>query len=239
MVRPCVVLQHVPTEGPERIGPLLEAAGYSIDVCRVFAGESVPRDLAPDAALVVMGGPMGVSDLGDPARSFLADEVALLQTRLAQDAPILGICLGSQLLAHAAGARVYPASRREVGFAPVDFLGAEREPALAGMRARETMLHWHGDTFDLPAGAVCLASTPTCPNQLFRLGRRAFGVQFHPEVTAPTLEEWLRVDADYVVQANGPEGAARIRADAARHFAEYRTVGDRLIANLIACLGAA
>src|SRR6185369_11804775 len=106
---------------------------------------------------------------------------ALLRDRLAGSAPVLGVCLGAQLMAHAAGARVYPNTRPgtpgqpptrvyEVGWAPVDFLGVDREPALAGLSAREPMLHWHGDTYDLPRGAVLLASTPACPNQAFRLG---------------------------------------------------------------------
>jgi GMP synthase (glutamine-hydrolysing) len=94
-------------------------------------------------------------------------------------------------------------------------------------------VHWHGDTFDLPAGAVHLASTPACPNQAFRFGRRAFGLQFHPELEAATIDEWLRVDAAYVWTACGPDGAARISEDTDRHYARYRAAGDRLLRNVI------
>jgi GMP synthase (glutamine-hydrolysing) len=97
------------------------------------------------------------------------------------------------------------------------------------------MLHWHGDTFDLPAGAVHLASTPACPHQAFRLGR-AFGLQFHPELEAATIEDWLLSDADYVATTCGPEGAARIRSDTARHYATSRASSDRLLRNIIRCL---
>jgi GMP synthase (glutamine-hydrolysing) len=125
-----------------------------------------------------------------------------------------------------------------VGWGPVDFLGVDAEPALQGLAAREPMLHWHGDAFDLPAGAVCLASTLACANQAFRLGGRAFGVQFHPELDVATLEAWLESDAAYVAQACGPEGAARIRAETARHFPAYAAARDRLLRNLIRCLAA-
>src|SRR4051812_18420796 len=155
-----------------------------------------------------MGGPMGVADLGKPETPFLVAEVALLRERLAAGAPVLGVCLGAQLLAHAAGARVYPNSaggRRvyEVGFGPVDFLAGDREPALAGLAAREVMLPWHGDPSAPPAGAVPLAATAACPHQAFRLDR-AFGLQFPPEIERATIDDWLRVDAAYVATACGP-----------------------------------
>jgi GMP synthase (glutamine-hydrolysing) len=94
------------------------------------------------------------------------------------------------------------------------------------------MLHWHGDTFELPAGAVHLASTTDCPHQGFRLGR-AYGLQFHPELEEATIDEWLRADAEYVARACGPEGAARIRAETTRYYAEYREVGDRMLRNIV------
>jgi GMP synthase (glutamine-hydrolysing) len=242
----CLVLQHAMSEGPERLRALLEDAGLALEVRALYLGEPVPRALAAGVPLVVMGGSMGVADAGDPAYPFLDDELALLRDALAEQAPVLGICLGAQLLAHAGGARVYPlpgsspaggpAPVREVGWAPVDFRALDGEPALAGLPARATMLHWHGDTFDLPPGAVHLASTPACAQQAFRLGRRAFGLQFHPEVEPATLEHWLRADADYVAAACGPDGADRIRADTARHYAPYREAGDRLLRNIIGCL---
>jgi GMP synthase-like glutamine amidotransferase len=244
--RRVVVLQHASTEGPQRLAELFEEAGVAVEVCALDRGEPVPRSLPADVPLVVMGGSMGVSDIGDPAHPYLADEVVLLRARLAEDAPVLGVCLGSQLLAHAAGARVYPNSRPdpgggaparvyEVGWAPVDFL-APAEPALHGLGAREMMLHWHGDAFDLPRGAVRLASTPDCPNQAFRLGRHAFGVQFHPEMHAPVIETWLDADAAWVERACGPGAAGRIRAELPGQFPAYATARDRLLRNLVRCL---
>jgi GMP synthase (glutamine-hydrolysing) len=229
-----IVLQHTPTEGPERAGAFAVEQGLTLDVRHVYRGDPVPADLASDQVLIVMGGPMGVSDAGDPRFPYLAPELALLERAIARDRPVLGICLGSQLLARAAGARVYPASRREVGWAPVRFNGVEREPSLRGLRAEETMLHWHGDTFDLPAGAVHLAATSTCPNQAFHIRNRAFGLQFHCELGADMIATWVRDDADYVLGANGPGGGERILADTRRFMPEAAQVGDRLLRNIFA-----
>lgn len=238
-----VVLQHTSTEGPERVARLLSTRGFACDVRHLYRGDAVPTALAPGTPVVVMGGPMGVGDAGDPRYPFISPEIDWLRGLLSRDQPVLGICLGAQLLAAAAGARVYPNTRpgpegkavpaREVGWGPVDLIGVGREPALAGLRDRELMLHWHGDTFDLPAGAVHLASTPVCRHQAFRLGQRQFGFQFHCELEAETIAVWVAEDADYVRAANGEEGGARILADTERHMAEARPIWDRLLGNVL------
>jgi GMP synthase (glutamine-hydrolysing) len=242
-VKRAIVLQHTPAEGAERVGELLEARGLALDVRHVYRGDAVPARVGKDELVVAMGGPMGVGDVGDPRFPFLAPEIALLREALARDRPVLGICLGAQLLAAAAGARVFPNARRgpdgtlvparEVGWGPVDLLEVAREPALAGMRARELVLHWHGDTFDLPRGAAHLASTPVCRHQAFRLGWRTFGLQFHCELASETIEAWVRQDAAFVREANGDDGGERILADTALHFAEARPVWNRLLDNIV------
>ena len=229
-----IVLQHTPTEGPERAGVLAVERGWTLDTRHLYRGDPLPADLDDGDILMVMGGPMGVGDLGDSRFPFLAPEIALLRRLVERGRPVLGICLGSQLLAAAAGARVYPAARREVGWAPVRFLGVEREPALRGIRAEETLLHWHGDTFDLPPGAVHLAATEVCPNQAFHLDNRQFGLQFHCELPGDMVAVWVREDADYVTGAHGPHGPERILTDTRRHAGEAQRVGDRLLGNILA-----
>lgn len=238
-----LVLQHAPTEGPERVATLLAARGIGCEVRALYDGHPVPDDLPPDRPLIVMGGSMGVGDVNDARFPFLAAELTLLRKLVARDAPVLGICLGAQLLAAAGGARVYPNTRpgpggvpepaREVGWGVVDFLPLLNEPALAGLPPRAAVLHWHGDTFDLPPGAIHLASTPLCRHQAFRLGRRQLGFQFHCELEAETIPTWVREDADFVYAANGAGGGAAIVADTARYFPAARPIWNRLIDNAI------
>ncbi|GDY12286.1 amidotransferase [Planctomycetota bacterium] len=236
------VLMHVPREGCQRIGDHLRRRGVTVQERALFSGDAVPSAIPAGDLLVVMGGPMGVGDLGDPNYPFLQAEIALLRRCLADQAPVLGVCLGAQLLAHAAGARVFPnhasgnlsARVREVGWFPLDFHGDfQRDPVLRGLPTQAVQLHWHGDTFDLPAGAVGFASTSACRNQAFRLGYRQFGLQFHPECDAATIAEWCDEDAAFAELAHGPGTPARIQAEIPRWFGEYVTVGDRLIANLL------
>jgi len=243
-VKSAVILQHTPTEGPERITPLLAARGVAYETLAVYDGAPVPDIIGPGRMVIVMGGPMGVADASSPKYPFLAAEIALLRRLLARETPILGICLGSQLLAAAAGARVFPNTRpgpdgkpipqREVGWGPID-LHNLTEPALAGLPAQPLVVHWHGDTYDLPPGAVHLASTPVCRHQAYRIGR-AFGLQFHPELERETIATWVREDADYVHGALGPEGGARILADTDRNYAGAQPIWDRLLGNILSLM---
>jgi GMP synthase-like glutamine amidotransferase len=238
-----VVLQHEDFEGPARVGDLLAARGYALEIRAVHRGDAVPERMNAGDLLVVMGGSMGVGDAGRAQYAFLDAEIRLLRRRVEEDAPVLGICLGAQLLAHAAGARVYPmtdgrdgARVFEVGWGPVRFITGERvsetEGALAGLPPEAHVLHWHGDTFDLPAGATLLASSAICRNQAFRLKRRLFGLQFHCEVDADHVDVFLRGDGDYVVRANGPDGVERLRRETQRHADESGKLADVLLGNI-------
>jgi GMP synthase (glutamine-hydrolysing) len=216
-----------------------DRAGFTSDIVRLDLGVDVPKTTEGMDALLVLGGSMGVGDLGDPRYPFLGPEIELLERAVERDFPTLGICLGSQLLARAAGANVYPNQPghslvREVGWGAVHFArSAAEEPVLEGLDTAEIMLHWHGDTFDLPRGATLLASTLHCPHQMFRLKNRVFGVQFHPEVDETDIVRWVEEDAEYVEGALGPAGAARIVADMKRYMPRFRERGDRLLDNIV------
>jgi GMP synthase-like glutamine amidotransferase len=234
-----VVIQHVEREGPGLLAEAAAARGWPLQLVRAWAGDPLP-DPERGMILVVLGGPMGIADLEDPSYPWLAPTVALLRRRLELDLPVLGICLGAQLLAHAAGGTAVPLlvgdpprPHREVGFGAIHFTrSAAEEPVLGGLAPAEVVLHWHGDRLRLPPAATLLASTLPCPEQFFRLGRRAYGLQFHVEVTAAALERWIHADAAYVQAALGPEGAARLRADADRWLSVATPSWRRLIDNL-------
>jgi len=237
-MRKAVVLKHVEIEGPSRIATLLAERECSIDTRALYRGDPLPTRLSQDQLLIVMGGPMGIADLESPEFPFLKREVELLRNCIAVGSPVLGVCLGSQLLAHAAGGRVYPMKegeqrQYEVGWAPLRFHHETRDSALAGVPTEATLLHWHSDTFDLPRGAQLLASTERCKHQAYRLGQRSFGLQFHCETTAEDIEAWIAADDGFMATANGEGAAEAMRRDTARFIAEQRTVGDVLLRNLL------
>lgn len=239
-MKTAIVLKHVEFEGPSRIAPLLVERDYQLDVRALYLGDLVPSHLGKDEILIVMGGPMGVADLDRPELPFLKREVALLESCIEQDQPVLGVCLGSQLLAHAAGAKVRPmrdgqARVYEVGWGPVRFHHELNDASLAGLPREGQVLHWHGDTFELPAGARHLASSAACENQAFRLGRQ-FGLQFHCEVTSNDVEAWLAADDGFVMQANGKDAFASVRRETARYIEAQYELGDHLLRNILTAI---
>jgi GMP synthase-like glutamine amidotransferase len=209
-MRQCLIVQHVKAEPSWAIGTALRRAGIEADVRRTFAGDALPPDTSGYGGVVVMGGPMSAcSDHGFATRQA---EVALLGDALARAVPTLGVCLGAQLLALAAGARAYRgADGPEVGWSSVDLLEAVDDDALfGGVPRRLPVLHWHGDTFDLPPGAVLLARTARYPNQAFRVREAAWGLQFHLEVTAAAVQGLL--EAFPADAACAPGGAVAVEA---------------------------
>jgi len=186
-----VIIQHEEHEGPGLLGPALTQEGFTLT--KRFRGVE-HSDL--DAELVVvLGGPMGVYD--DAQHPFLREEVAFLVERLALEKPCLGICLGAQLMASAAGAEVYPGKNGfEVGVAPVRLTAdAQKDPVLSGLGAKLLVAHWHGDTHAPVPGATLLASTDRYTQQGFRLGA-SYAFQFHPELTADEFGRWLDAGAE-------------------------------------------
>ena len=151
-----VALRHVAFEDLDGFAPLLEARGYRLSSCDAATDDLAAAALGDADLLIVLGGPIGAYE--DTDYPFLAPEIALIERRLAQGRPVLGLCLGAQLMARALGARVYPAGFKEIGWAPVALSRDGQNSALAALDG-DAVLHWHGDTFDLPAGAPRLAAT--------------------------------------------------------------------------------
>ncbi|HEU5350847.1 MAG TPA: type 1 glutamine amidotransferase [Terracidiphilus sp.] len=183
-----VVLQHVEWEGPGMIAREAEKRGCEVDIRRLDRGDKIPTVDHMDG-LVVMGGPLGAYE--EDLHPFLRKECELLQAVSRSGVPVLGVCLGAQLLAKALGATVFPGHGAEIGFGSIELAGAGREDVLfAGLGGELPAFHWHGDTFTLPEGAVLLASSPMYAHQAFRFGSRAYGLQFHIEPDADTWAAW-------------------------------------------------
>ena len=187
-----VVFRHVPFEDLGWIAGALETAGISWQYADLYRDSTLP-DCSEAAGLIFMGGPMSVND----SLPFLRREMQVIESALRAGQPVLGVCLGAQLVAKALGARVYRNPVKEIGWFPVWWKDAARGDALfAGLEAAETVFHWHGETFDLPRGAEWLAASERCAHQAFRYGSAAWGLQFHLEGTPEMVAGWCQEDAN-------------------------------------------
>jgi GMP synthase-like glutamine amidotransferase len=183
-----VVLQHVEWEGPGIIAREAEKRGCEVDIRRLDREDALPDPEHLDG-LVVMGGPLGAYE--EDRYPFLHKECELLGAVARFGKPLLGVCLGAQLLAKALGARVFPGHGPEIGFGSIELTPTGREdPLFAGADHSLPVFHWHGDTFTLPEGAELLASSQMYPHQAFRFGSHAYGLQFHIEPDAHVWSAW-------------------------------------------------
>lgn len=188
-MKTALVIRHVAFEDLGSFAVPLQAQKYHIRYVEAGVEDIARLQILDPELLIVLGGPISVNDTRD--YPFLDDELRLLERRLSQNQPTLGICLGSQLIARALGSRVYPGSYKEIGWAPLRLTAAGESSCLRFLAPDTYVLHWHGDTFDLPANAVRLASTDVYENQGFTWGNTVLALQFHPEVTVAGLERWF------------------------------------------------
>jgi GMP synthase (glutamine-hydrolysing) len=186
-----LVLQHIECEPPGAYEDVLRDEGWELVRVELDEGEALPDPEGFDA-IVAMGGPMSVND--EDALPWLRDEKELIAAAVRAGTPFFGACLGVQLLASALGSKVYRGAEPEIGLLPVQLTEAARsDPVFAGLPETLLTFQWHGDTFDLPGGATLLAGSPAYANQAFRFGERAYGVQFHLEVSPEMAREWSLV----------------------------------------------
>lgn len=258
-----IILQHVPYESPGRIVPVFRDFGIPTEIRRLDKGDEVPTDPETIRLLVVLGGPMGVADIGRSEYPFLAKELDLLKRMVAADRPVLGICLGAQLLAHAGGAKVYANVRPgtkpedpatplpELGWGPVTFpFPGGTEPIVAGLMDGAMMFHWHFDTFDLPrlpppanaapppappppTGNALLSSSRACRNQAFRFKTKLFGFQYHMEFTREDIEAVVANASPEARKILGEQGMADMAAQTRSHYERHERLGNRVLRNVV------
>jgi GMP synthase (glutamine-hydrolysing) len=182
------ILQHVAWEGPGLIASVARARGLPVETHRLDLNSTVPK-LEDVSGLIVMGGPMGAYET--EKYPFLAQECSLISEMVRRGRPVLGVCLGAQLLAKSLGARVFPGPASEIGFGSVRLApAASADPVFAPSGTDIPVFHWHGDTFELPIGATLLASSPMYAHQAFRFGQCVYALQFHLEVDVETWSAW-------------------------------------------------
>jgi len=221
-----LILQHVAPEPPGTIGTVCAERGHTLRTIHVHEGDPVPSELGETAALVVMGGPMGVYDTD--AHPHLRAEMHLVEEALRRERPVLGVCLGSQLLAATLGAEVRPGTAKEIGWHPVTLTdAAQNDPLWSGVEDPFVAFHWHGDVFDLPGGAVGLARSEQTRHQAFRYGRSAYGILFHMEVTPDIITGMTQAFTDEL-REEGLNGA-RLRKQAETHLPGLQTVGRHVV----------
>ena len=211
-------LQHIEFEKPGFISDWFRERGITVSSTQLCAGEKLPSTNSIDG-LIVLGGPMGVHD--EDKIEWLKAEKEFINQIIEKKKPILGICLGAQLIAEMLGAKVYPHVLREVGWFP---LTSTKEDERFAFTDGLEVLHWHGDTYDLPEGAVHLAKSKACEQQAFLFRQHVLGLQFHLEVTPENLNKMIEMDADFIREAEFVQSAAQISNVAPEIFTRNKKV---------------
>ncbi len=229
-----LIIQHASCETPGVYERVLEEQGWSCARVQVDEGEALPGRCGFDA-LIVMGGPMGAHE--EAAHHWLREEKALIADAAISGVPVWGVCLGAQLLAASLGARIFTGVTPEVGICPVTLTpAAAADPVFAGLPPALPTLQWHSEGFELPADAVLLARSTRYPNQAFRVGKVAYGLQFHLEASAEMASGWLALPAysKALERARGPEGALVLADELTRAEASILAHGRAAFARWLA-----
>jgi GMP synthase (glutamine-hydrolysing) len=224
-VKTVAAIRHVHFEDLGAFESVLAASGYHIQYWDAGISDLQHPGVADCDLLVVLGGPIGVYEADK--YPFLTDEIAVIEKRLNFGRPALGICLGAQLFARGLGTRVYAGPAKELGWAPVTLTEAGKHSPLKSLE-NVPVLHWHGDTFDLPEGAELLASTAVCRNQAFSYGKSVLAFQFHPEASAKNFERWLIGHAVEIGKTPGVS-VTKLRSDTAHFAPESAPLGQQCL----------
>ena len=226
-MKPVLVVEHLARDGPGHFGEWLARHGIAARCVRVHAGDAVPPNTAGLSGLCVLGGDISVND----DLAHIRDETALVADALRRGVPVIGHCLGGQMLARALGATVGRSPRPELGWQPIDADPLPEARDWLGSEASHVVMQWHYEAFALPEGALRLASSAACPNQAFLVGGLHLGMQFHVEADAAKIAAWLASDTPELQRLTGlatVQQADAIAADCPRRLPPMRALAERI-----------
>jgi len=227
-----LVLQHVEAEGPGLIGIVARERGFNLRTIRLFQGENIPKDPRVWSAVVVMGGPMGVYD--EAEFIFINNELNLLESAFKYNIPVLGVCLGAQMMARAGGARVWSGEKKEIGFYKISLTPTgQNDKLFLGLPCDMTVFQWHGDTFDIPHNALNLASSTLFEHQLLKVGTNSYGLQFHLEVTEAMVRGFLLAGAEELTGAPYIKAPSIILSEATGLLPSIHGLGRAIISRFL------
>ena len=233
-----LVFQHVPHEILGTLNPLLKGAGFRIRYVNFGRHPDAQPTIDGYHGLVVLGGPMSVND--SDRLPHLATEMKLIEEAMKRNLPVLGICLGAQLIAKTLGARVYPNQEKEIGWYDVTTTSeAGSDLVFSQFQGTEKIFQWHGETFDIPHSASHLASSPLCRNQAFRYGSNVYGLQFHLEVDEPMIHRWLKVpeNRQEIATLNGDIDPDRVHAETPQYISRLHELSNHTFGAFINLFG--
>lgn len=227
------ILQHIDCEGPGSLLGFLRAKEVAGQALKPFKGDPLPENIGD--GLIVLGGPMGVYE--EKKFPWMTAELDAIRRCLERSIPVLGICLGSQMLARAAGGQVFRGALPEVGWYPVTLTPEGRlDPLLLGLPLEFEAFHWHGDTFTLPSDAVRLAGSAYYPNQIFKVGRNAYGLQCHLEVTEEMVRDWQALYAKELTPQGGPIRPEQLERGLTDNARELGILAEKVFSRFAALL---
>ena len=234
-MKPLYIFRHIDCEGPGYLAEVLAREDIPWQLIAIDAGDAIPHSIDGCAGLVFMGGPMSVND----DLPWIGQELALIQQAQAAGLPLLGHCLGGQLISKALGGNITANPVREIGWHPVwKSNTATAEKWLAGLPQEMTLFHWHGETFSIPAGAEVILENDTCAHQAFAIGK-TLALQCHVEMQAPMVSEWASLYADEIGQPTATiQSAGEMTAHLEKRIAAAQRVADGLYARWLAQLPA-
>lgn len=225
-----LIFMHVPFEGPGTLTEPLKALGIKYREVNLYEG-GAPKNLEGCGGLIIMGGPMNVYE--ETEYPFLKDEDRLIKEALAKKLPMIGVCLGAQLMAKAAGAKVTKGQKKEIGWYPLHLTEeAKIDPSFKILPKEIEVFQWHGDTFEIPKGAVRLASSELFPNQAFRVGENAYAFQFHIEVTEAIIKEWIEINGTELEGVRDYIDSKKVLAESKQKASELKKLADNIYKGL-------